>query len=86
VLADNVADAIRIVEAGEAEVGVVALALVIPGAHVKVPESLHEPIRQSLVVTTRGANNAAARRFAQLLESAAGRAILNRYGFTVELP
>ena len=86
VLADNVADAVRIVEAGEAEVGVVALALVISGTHVKVPESLHEPIRQSLVVTTRGANNTAARRFMQVLESAEGKAILARYGFTVELP
>jgi molybdate transport system substrate-binding protein len=86
VLADNVADAVRIVEAGEAQVGIVALPLVISADHVVVPESLHEPIRQSLVITTRAANNAAAQRFVQVLESPAGKAILARYGFTVDLP
>lgn len=86
VLADNVADAVRIVEAGEAQVGIVALPLVISADHIVVPESLHEPIRQSLVITTRAANNAAAQQFVQVLESPAGKAILTRYGFTVDLP
>ena len=86
VLADNVADAVRIVEAGEADVGIVALALVIDEAHVDVPPSLHQPVRQSLVITDHGSNNAAARRFVDVLESPEGRRVLARYGFAFEAP
>jgi len=84
VLADNVADAVRIVGAGEADVGIVALALVIDEPHVDIPPSLHQPIRQSLVITEHGSDNAAARRFVDVLESPEGRRILARYGFTFE--
>ncbi|MFM8416632.1 MAG: molybdate ABC transporter substrate-binding protein [Actinomycetota bacterium] len=86
ILADNVADAVRIVDAGEAEVGIVALSLVIGRAHVAVPATLHQPIRQSIVITTRGAGNDAAHRFVEALESQEGRAVLSRYGFTVDSP
>jgi molybdate transport system substrate-binding protein len=84
VLADNVADAVRIVQAGEADLGIVALSLVINEPHLVVEESLHQPIRQTLVVTTRGSDNPAAKAFVAALQSAEGRAILQRYGFTVK--
>jgi len=84
ILADNVADAVRIVRAGEASVGIVALSLVIGTPHLVVDESLHQPIRQSLVVTTYGADNQAAQRFVATLRSPEGIAILERYGFAVE--
>ncbi len=86
ILAENVADAVRIVEAGEADVGVVALSLVVDQPHLVVPADLHQPIRQSLVITERGNGNDAARRFAELLSSPVGREVLERYGFTVESP
>ncbi|MFM7964263.1 MAG: substrate-binding domain-containing protein [Actinomycetota bacterium] len=47
---------------------------------------MHQPIRQSIVITTRGAGNDAARRFVEALESQEGRAVLSRYGFTVDSP
>ena len=84
VLADNVADAVRIVHAGEADLGIVALSLVINEPHLLVEESLHQPIQQTLVVTTRGSDNPAAKAFVAALQSAGGRAILQRYGFTVK--
>ena len=84
VLADNVADAVRIVGAGEADLGIVALALVIDEPHLDVPTALHQPIRQSLVITTHGSDNLAARRFIEVLESPEGRRILVRYGFMLE--
>ena len=84
ILADNVADAVRIVDAGEADLGIVALPLVINREHLEVPSELHEPIRQSLVITTRGAANSAAARFVEFLQSPEGRSILQRFGFTVD--
>ena len=84
VLADNVADAVRVVQAGEADLGIVALSLVINEPHLLVEESLHQPIRQTLVITSRGSDNPAAKAFVATLRSAEGRAILQRYGFTVK--
>ncbi len=84
VLADNVADAVRVVRAGEADAGIIALSLVLDGPHLLVDDALHDPIRQSLVITTHGSNNPAARTFIEVLGSAEGRAILRRYGFTVK--
>jgi len=84
IYADNVADAVRIVRAGEAQAGFVALSLVINASHLVVPQDLHQPIRQGLVVTTKGVNNPAAQAFITALMSPAGRTILLRYGFMVE--
>jgi molybdate transport system substrate-binding protein len=84
ILADNVADAVRIVRAGEAQAGFVALPLVIDTSHLVVAQDLHQPIRQALVVTTKGVDNPAAQAFISALTSPAGRAILQRYGFMVE--
>jgi molybdate transport system substrate-binding protein len=84
ILADNVADAVRIVRAGEAHAGFVALPLVIDTSHLLVAQDLHQPIRQALVVTTKGVDNPAAQAFIAALMSPAGRTILQRYGFMVE--
>jgi molybdate transport system substrate-binding protein len=84
VYADNVADAVRIVDSGEADVGVVALALVVQRDHTLVDQGLHAPIRQAAVLTKRGSSNSAAEAFLVALSSPRGQAILQRYGFTVE--
>ena len=84
ILADNVADAVRIVRTGEAQAGLVALPLVIDTSHLAVAQELHQPIRQALVVTTKGVDNPAAQAFISALMSPAGRTILQRYGFMVE--
>jgi molybdate transport system substrate-binding protein len=72
------------VRAGEAQAGLVALPLVIDTSHLVVAQDLHQPIRQALVVTTKGLDNPAAQGFISALMSPAGRVILQRYGFTVE--
>jgi len=84
VFADNVADAVRIVDSGEADVGIVALALVGQREHLLVDQQLHAPIRQAAILTKRGSANPAAKAFLAALSSPEGRAILQRYGFTVE--
>jgi len=84
ILAENIADALRIVEAGEADIGVVAFSLVVDTPHLLVPAELHEPIRQGLVITARGKDNDAAQRFVELLSSPLGREVLVRHGFVVD--
>lgn len=86
----NVADAQRMAATGDADVGVVALSLVIAedgddGGWTRVPAELHDPLRQDLVVTADdAARQAAAAQFRAHITSPAGQATLARYGFDVE--
>ncbi|MEY4400165.1 MAG: hypothetical protein RL072_30 [Actinomycetota bacterium] len=84
ILAENVADAVRIVAAGEADFGLVALALVRDRDHVDIDSGLHQPIRQTAALTKRGENNPAARKFIDLLVSPEGISVLVEYGFVVD--
>ena len=85
VLAANVSDAQRLVRSGNAEAGIIArsLAVSLPGEWTPVPERLHDPLEQALVVTGEGERAALARRFAELLAGDEGRAILRRHGFVL---
>lgn len=85
VFGENISDALRIAQSGNADVGIVALSLVITGDHpyVLLDEDLHDPLRQALVVTGTGAKGDDARRFAEFLASSAGREIMVRYGFAL---
>jgi molybdate transport system substrate-binding protein len=84
ILAENVADAVRIVEAGEADYGLVALALVRSRGHRAIDTSLYQPIRQTAALTRRGEDNRVARAFYDALVSPEGVALLRKYGFVVE--
>ena len=83
VFGENVVDALRIVESGNAGAGIVARSLVVRDGDraVLVPERLHEPLRQTLVVTGSGPRADAAARFATTVSSDAGQEIMARYGF-----
>lgn len=83
VYGENVSDALRIVRSGNADVGLVALPLVVTddAAHRVVPVDLHRPLRQSLVVVGTGPKVDAADDFADLVTGAGGRAVLRRHGF-----
>lgn len=85
VLGENIADTLRIVQSGNADAGIVALSLVIAGGddHVVIDDTLHEPLRQALVVTGEGRRGADAERFAAVLAGPEGRAVLVRYGFVL---
>jgi molybdate transport system substrate-binding protein len=85
VYGENVSDTLRLVQSGNADVGIVALSLVIAdgGNHVLVPDSLHEPLRQSMVVTRTGARGRSAGGFAAYVNGPAGREVMVRYGFAL---
>jgi molybdate transport system substrate-binding protein len=87
VLGENISQTAQFVETGNADAGVVALSLVLSprlsgvGRYVEIPAADHDPLEQGAVLTRRGADNAAARRYLAFLKSSEARAIFDRYGF-----
>lgn len=87
VLGENVAQAARFATTGGAQAAILPLALVLApevgdkGKYVTLPDTLHPPLRQKMVLI-QGAS-AQARAFYDFVQSAAGREILARYGFVL---
>lgn len=84
VLAENVRQALQFAASGNAEVALVAAALV--HGDKNNPWQLldpagYDPLQQTLVTCTAGQNLGAAQRFAAFVTSAEGQAILARHGF-----
>lgn len=89
VYGENISHTAQLVESGNAQVGVLALALVLnpqlasKGKYWLIPDNLHEPLEQGYVLTKRGTNNAAAKAFAVYMNSPESRAVMTRYGFVL---
>lgn len=88
VLGENIAQAAQFVESGAAQVGIIALSLVLDpnvtqGRHALIPESLHEPLEQAFVVTKHGKDNALAMQFASYVQTPEARALMRRFGFAL---
>jgi molybdate transport system substrate-binding protein len=87
VLGENVAQAAQFAASGNADGGIIAYSLALApelrrrGSFALIPESLHEPLRQRMVLLA-GASQEA-ERFYDYLRSPAARAILASYGFTL---
>jgi len=83
VYGENVSDAQRIVQTGNADVGIIALSLALAagGNFVVVPMALHEPLVQTLMVIATGAKGRVARDFVDFVKGPRGREILARNGF-----
>jgi molybdate transport system substrate-binding protein len=87
VLGENVAQAAQFALAGGSQGGIVAHALVLApalqgrGAYTLLPDALHEPLRQRMVLTRRAGPVAAA--FFDVLQQPPARDILRRYGFAL---
>lgn len=87
VFGENISQTLQFVETGNADAGIVALALTIvdvPGiSYVLLDADLHEPLEQALVVVQSSPHAAAARQFAAFVTGAEGRAIMARYGYGI---
>ncbi len=89
VYGENVAQAAQFVESGNAQFGIIALALALNptlaelGDYHLIPDELHQPLLQGYVITHHGADNPLAHAFAAHVETAAARAVLVRYGFAL---
>jgi len=89
VVGENITQTAQFVETGNADAGFVALSLVLSpklkdrGRWLEVPATLHAPLDQGAVLTTRGAANPAARRYLAFLASPAAQKILRDFGYGV---
>lgn len=89
VYGENIAQAAQFVQTGNAQVGIVALALAVNpalasrGGYWLIPDNLHEPLEQGYVITRRAAGNALAKRFAHYMDAKPARAVLVRHGFVL---
>jgi molybdate transport system substrate-binding protein len=84
VFGENVQQALQLAQSGNVEAAVVALSLALATGrpHLLVPEALHDPLEQALVVCSRAAQPALARRFAAFVLGERGQATLRRHGFS----
>lgn len=89
VYGENIAHTAQFVQTGNAQVGVIALALAVSpelaskGGYWLIPDKLHAPLEQGFIITKRAADSALARRFADYMSSKASRAVMARYGFVL---
>jgi molybdate transport system substrate-binding protein len=85
VLGENVRQALQYAETGNVDVAIVALSLSVTseGHWVPVPQKLHQPLDQALAVVTGAQHEQQARQFAGYINSAEGREIMRKYGFTL---
>jgi molybdate transport system substrate-binding protein len=87
VFGDNIAQAKQFVQTGNADIGVLALSLVLApvmkgiGAYWLIPQDTYPRLDQAAVLTARGRNNPAARAYLAFLRSPAAREIFEHFGF-----
>lgn len=87
VFGENIAQAAQFVQTGNAQIGLLALSLVLNrelverGGYALIPETLHRPLEQGYIVTRRAAGNPLAARFAQYIDSPTARTVMAKYGF-----
>lgn len=83
VLGENISDTKKIIDSGNVDVGIIALSLAIAdgGTYVEIPEKLHAPLLQSVVVTTSGAQQVGGKKWVDFMMSTAGSRIMSKYGF-----
>lgn len=89
VYGENIAHTAQFVQTGNAQVGIIALALAVNPALAKrggywlIPDKLHEPLEQGFIITKRAEGSALARRFADYMGSKPARAVMTKYGFVL---
>jgi molybdate transport system substrate-binding protein len=89
VLGENIAQTVQFIDSENADVGIVALSLVVSpalkgkGAYSEISASLYPPLQQVAVLTSVGSKNAAARKYLQFLGGPGARTLFERYGFTL---
>lgn len=85
VFGENISQAAQFVHTGNADIGVVALSLVLAptakGKYWLVPVDTYPAIRQAAVMLQRASDKQAARKFLEFVKSSATQEILKRYGF-----
>lgn len=90
VMGENIGQTHAMVATGNAEVGLVALSSVISprtpagSSYWVVPDNLHSPIRQDVILLTRAEDNSAARDLLAYLRRPEVREVIRQFGYGVE--
>jgi molybdate transport system substrate-binding protein len=83
----SIAQAFQFVDTGNAELGFVALSQlfgVTAGSRWLPPQSLYSPIRQDAVLLKTGVDDEASKAFIAFLKGPEARAVIERYGYSLE--
>jgi len=88
VYGENISQAAQFVRSGNVQAGILAMSLAVSpamrgGKQWEIPAGTHPALEQGAVVLKDAKNKDAARAFLEFVKSAAGRPILEKYGFTV---
>ncbi len=87
VLGENIAQTAQFVQTGNVDAGIVALSLVLSsklknaGSYYLIPEASFPRLEQGAVLTKKGIQNPAAKKYLAFLRSKQAREVFNRYGF-----
>lgn len=86
VYGENISQAAQFVTTGAADAGIVALSLALSpamrnGKYFLIPEDLHEPLDQAVVILKRAADNADASNFQEFVLNERAKAIFTYFGF-----
>lgn len=90
VTGENLGQTMGFIESGNAELGFVALSQVLDpkrkgkGARWDVPAELHEPIKQDMILLTKGKDNPAARALMEFMGGPQAKAVIGRYGYELK--
>ncbi len=85
ILGENIKQTQQYAETGNVDVAIAALSISVqkPGKWVLVPENLHTPLEQMLVVPKSAPHPEAAKQFAKFINSEKGRPLMRKYGFVL---
>lgn len=89
VMGENIAQTAQYVQSGNADIGLVALALALnqelasKGGYALIPDNLHQPLEQGYIITKRATDNPLAKKFADYVGSPEARRAMVRYGFVL---
>ena len=90
VMGESLGQTMGFIESGNAQLGFVALSQVLDpkikgkGSRWDVPNNLHEPIQQDVILLTKGKNNPAAKALKEFIGSPQAKAIIERYGYELK--
>ncbi len=89
VYGDNIAHTAQFVQTGNAQAGIIALSLAVNpelakrGGYWLIPDTLHEPLEQGYIITSRAAGNLLAKSFTAYMNSKPARTVMTKYGFVL---
>jgi len=90
VMGESLGQTMGFIESGNAQIGFVGLSQVLgpkmkgKGGRWDVPNNLHEPIKQDVIVLTRAKDNQAAKALMEFIGSPQAKKIIERYGYELK--